>query len=110
MSTIKHTAGDTFRFVVTVTDPENDNAVVPITGWSFEATGRPPRVDAATPIITFTCTIEDAPNGLFSINASAAETSLWVNNIEYTVRIRMTKDDGFVVTSPSFIMKTEEAH
>lgn len=108
MDTIKHTIGDTFELIGTVTDPDNEEVAVPITDWIIEATARLNRKRNAGDLLLMTTNIEDAANGVYSVKASAEQTSAWQPRESYICKIRFTKPDGFRFTSPPFEISTKD--
>lgn len=65
--------GDTFTYDFTVTDPNNSDAPVDLTGWAIRS-----QIRRGTKLTQeLTVTILDAVNGSFQLTATDAETALW---------------------------------
>jgi hypothetical protein len=88
--------GDTFSLTNTVTDPNNGNAVVDITGWTIRSQIR--RGKNLTQELTVTIT--DAVNGVFTLVAPAVDTAGWKVDT-HTCDIQVTRPSG-VTSSETF--------
>lgn len=103
---IKHTRGDDFEYDVHLTYPESGEDV-PITGWSFACQGR--RGDEAQTLIqTFTIVVLDDLEGRYRIQASKADTRLWVPDDVLYVDIEYLTDTGKTFSSPTFRILVEQ--
>jgi hypothetical protein len=95
-ASMTHKRGDTFSLSITVTDPNNGNAVVDITGWTIRSQIR--RGKNLTEELTVTIT--DAVNGVFTMVATDAQTALWKVDT-HTCDIQVTRPSG-VTSSETF--------
>jgi len=91
---LKHKQGDTFEWVVTVTE---GGAVANITDWGIRAQIR----NNDTLIASLTITKTDALGGVFSATATAAQTDNWAAGV-HKCDIEFTDADSIVFSTDTF--------
>jgi hypothetical protein len=94
MSSVTHKQGDTFEWVVTLTD---DQLPVDITSWGIRAQVR----NNDTLIATLTITKTDPTNGVFTASATAAQTDTWTAG-SHRCDIEFTDDNSVVLSTNTF--------
>jgi hypothetical protein len=107
--------GATFELNATVTYPDDipgegilAGDPVDITNWTITAQAFPPRVSATRPVITFVVTINDAPNGAYTIDQPDIPTNQWLLNTKYNLKITQTKANGFIYNTPTIVIDCRE--
>jgi menaquinone-dependent protoporphyrinogen IX oxidase len=94
MATITHKQGDTLEWVITLTE---SGASVDITDWSIRAHIR----QNDTLISALTVVLTNSPNGVFSLNATAAQTDTWSAGT-HSCDIEFTDSSGEVFSTETF--------
>lgn len=94
MSSVTHKQGDTFEWIVTLTD---DQLPVDITSWGIRAQIR----NNDTLIATLTITKTDPTNGVFTASATAAQTDTWAAG-SHRCDIEFTDDNSVVLSTNTF--------
>lgn len=94
MSSVTHKQGDTFEWIVTLTD---DQLPVDITSWGIRAQVR----NNDTLIATLTITKTDPTNGVFTASATAAQTDTWTAG-SHRCDIEFTDDNSVVLSTNTF--------
>lgn len=94
MSSVTHKQGDTFEWIVTLTD---DQLPVDITSWGIRAQIR----NNDTLVATLTITKTDPTNGVFTASATAAQTDTWAAG-SHRCDIEFTDDNSVVLSTNTF--------
>lgn len=94
MGSVTHKQGDTFEWIVTLTD---DYLPVDITSWGIRAQIR----NNDTLIATLTITKTDPTNGVFTASATAAQTDTWASGA-HRCDIEFTDDNSVVLSTNTF--------
>lgn len=100
MANITHKRGDTLEWVITLTD--NGNAVN-ISTWTIRSHVR----QGATLTQSLTVTKTDSANGIFSLTATAAQTTSWSIG-SHSVDVEFTDNSSNVFSTETFTLKILE--
>lgn len=94
MTSLRHKQGDSFEWVVTLTD---DQEPVDITSWSIRAHIR----NNDTLVAALTITKTDPTGGVFTASATAAQTDTWTAG-DHKCDIEFTDASSVVLSTDTF--------
>lgn len=94
---INHIRGDDLSIAMALTDPQDSNAAIDITGWTIRSQVR----QSGTLVSALTITVTNASGGLFTASATAATTDDWPIDV-LDCDVEFTRPTDGVVSSQPF--------